>query len=427
MASSRRRKTRVRMAVVLGLSFLLAVLVSSTYVHAETKLTMTHFRGVETGMWVTDRWISEFEGQNPGIKLEIYHVPYGDLYDKVVVQFLGGKAADVVYAGPDQYSEFVGLGILEALDPYMQKDPEFDPSQSIIGPYIKIKGTSYMLGQEVGTHAFYYNTGLLGEHGLGAPSNWEELIQSAKKVMDPTKGIYGMTIPVHKGGLGYFIYSYFWPVLGAAGGDIIKDNKAAFNSEDGVKSLDFLLDLDRKKNIVSPGLLSMAHIQVRQRFANEQDVFMMDGVWGIVPLERMNPDLKYEVRRFFKGKTEPGAAVGGGGIGITTTSKNKEAAWKLLKYMGSKKTMMWAGVPALMPDRRDVLADPLYQNQPHWKPFIDSLVQSRLWTAWALPKLRELQIHFLMGAQKAYLDMETTQDALNEVAEKWNSSLAAGL
>lgn len=426
MHSTQPRKTRGRIGVLLGLSALLVMFLGSAYGQEEVRLRMMHFRGVESGFWVTDRWTSEFEQQNPGIKLDIDHTPYNEIYEKMVIQFQGGKAPDVISAGRDQFGEFVGLRIMECLDPFIEKDPEIDLSQSLVAPHIKISGKTYMVGQEVGCQALYSNTRLLGERGLGIPNDWEELIQSAKKVMDPEKGIYGMTIPIHKGGLGYLLFDYYWPVLGANGGDIVKDNRAAFDSEVGVRTLEFLLDLDKKHHIVSPGVLSIKQIQIRQRFANEQDVFAMDGVWGIVPLGNMNPDLQYEVRRVFKGVAEPGASVGGSGLGMSTTSKHKEAAWKLIKYLRSKESMMWAGVTCLMPDRLDVLSEPLYQNQPHWKPFIESLVKSRPWYSWTLPKGTELQTHYLMAVQKVYLDMEPTQKALSEAAKKWNEILAAG-
>ncbi len=421
MVSTRLMKRKAKISVVLGLCALLVILVNLAYAQEKTTLTVTHFRGVESGMWVTDRWKSEFEEQNPGIQVEFDHCPYNELYKKVAVQFQGGKAADVTYAGPDQYGEFVRLGILEPLDPFIEKDPDCDLlEQSILRPDVTVKGKLYMMGQEIGSQNIYYNTRLLGEAGLGAPTNWEEFIQYAKKAMDPEVGIWGMTVPLHKGATGHILFKEYWPLLGSKGGYMVKEGRAAFNSPEGAEALEFLLDLDRVHQIVSPGVLSVKQRMVRQRFANEQDVFMLDANFGMPVIHKQNPDLPYETIEFFKGVTEPGLTSTGGGIGMVSTSKNKEAAWKFLRYMGSKKTLMWAGVPCAMPDRRDVLSDATFQNMPHWKPFIVGVLNHRSFSPWQIPKFSECMRYFLIAAQKVYLEMTSTREALDEAAEHWN-------
>ncbi|MCK4983861.1 MAG: extracellular solute-binding protein, partial [Victivallaceae bacterium] len=172
----------------------------------------------------------------------------------------GGVPPDILYVNFRQSDTYILGGFLYPLDKKedgyfssMTKE-ELDFSiNSKIWPVIKRKGpngnmhvwakpTGGILGKVV-----FYRKDLLNEFGIEYPKNdwtWAELMANCKKLTDPEKGTYGISI-----GKGMNESFYWVTFLWSAGGEVMSYNKrkdqwtAAFDSDGAVKALDFYTKL----------------------------------------------------------------------------------------------------------------------------------------------------------------------------------------
>lgn len=120
-----------------------------------------------------------------------------------------------------------------------------DLNPIMTGPF-SVDGKIYGIPVDAYVMTITLNKKIFEEKGVPLPSldwTWEELIETAKKVNDPAKGIAGF-IPMGKGTEAGWNWTNF---LFAAGGDIqtVENGKvkATFNSEQGLKALEFYKQL----------------------------------------------------------------------------------------------------------------------------------------------------------------------------------------
>src|SRR5690606_28991565 len=89
-----------------------------------------------------------------------------------------------------------------------------------------------------GNMAMFYNKKLLAEAGVEVPETWEEFVEAAKKLTDPSKNQYALTGNLAVEPPTVISYEVF-PFILQAGGKILEDGKAVFNSPEGVEGLNF--------------------------------------------------------------------------------------------------------------------------------------------------------------------------------------------
>ncbi|THF77283.1 ABC transporter substrate-binding protein [Cohnella fermenti] len=139
--------------------------------------------------------------------------------------------------------------ITELWNNYEYKD-QINP---VLQSQFNLDGKVYGVTQKGYVTTTMVNKKMLDEKGVALPSydwTWEDMLNTAKAVADPKKGIAGIA-PMGKGNEAGWNWTNF---LFEAGGDIqtIADGKvtSAFNSEAGVKALDFYKRLRWEANAI---------------------------------------------------------------------------------------------------------------------------------------------------------------------------------
>lgn len=139
--------------------------------------------------------------------------------------------------------------ITELWNNYEYKD-QINP---ILANQFIIDGRVYGIPQKGYTTAVVMNKKMLDEKGVPVPGydwTWEDMLQTAKAVADPAKGIAGIA-PMGKGNEAGWNWTNF---LFTAGGEIqeVKDGKviATFNSEAGLKALELYHRLRWEANAI---------------------------------------------------------------------------------------------------------------------------------------------------------------------------------
>lgn len=283
--------------------------------------------------------IGEFQRANPGVRVELQRVPWGEYVTKLLTQYAGGVAPDVIFVSTDDLANFHPRGLLEPLNAYFESDPDFrtsDYDEGLIDRYT-IDGKLYAVPRDVApVCVVYYNRNAFEQAGVAYPHddwNWEDFLAKAKALVkrnaDGTVARWGFVDD--------------WPMpdpwIYSAGGrwvdSVKRPSKFLVHTPEFIRGLQMRQDLIYKHKVM-PGpsaMTAMGGLGSSDLFISGKAAMFLSGYWK-VPAFRDIPNFRWDVAMFPKGpEGKRGFQIGGSGYGILSTSPNKEAAWKLVRYL----------------------------------------------------------------------------------------------
>ena len=198
-----------------------------------------------------------FEAKHPGVTVNLVGSPYDEQYQKIILSKAGGVKPDVFQMDQIWVGEMADKGIAANLDAYYAK---WEQTADIPDPYLassKWKGSYYAAWAYTDVRCFMWNKEIFQKAGLDPekpPKTWDELVSMAKQIQDKVPGVAGVGFP---GAAQEGTADRWYPYLFMAGGQILNDeqNKAAFNSDAGVKALQFEVDLVNKYGVAPKSVL----------------------------------------------------------------------------------------------------------------------------------------------------------------------------
>ncbi|BER93439.1 MAG: multiple sugar transport system substrate-binding protein [Candidatus Atribacteria bacterium] len=282
-----------------------------------------------------DQMIKDFELQNPNIKVKPVTLPYAEVRDQLLIQAAGKTLPDVVGVDPQWMHTLIKYNVIENLDAYIERDG-IDVSSLALK---KIKGSAWIFPVTSYIYPLFYNIDLLKEAGFeGPPKTREEFLKYAEALTKPEKGQYAWVLPLSLS-LPNGISNDICPWLWAAGFDIMKDGKPYLNHQGMIDVLKFINEL-YQKGFISPGTMGKREPEKVEEFANARVAMMISSVAHINILRERNPNLNFSIAAIpapagYEGP--PALRVASWDIGISAASSTaeKEAAWKLIKYITS--------------------------------------------------------------------------------------------
>lgn len=303
--------------------------------------------------------IDDFQKSHPDVKVELQRVAWGDYNTKLLTQFAGGLAPDVIFASTDNIGDLYFRGVLEPLDPYIQADKDYslkDFYPTLINRFT-VNGSLYVLPRDISpVCVLYYNKKAFKDAGLPTPGDdwtWTEFLAAAKALTK--RDADGRTTQ-----WGFMEdWAMIEPWIYSAGGHWVdnpqKPTKWDFNTPAFTKGLQFRADLmNTYKVMPSPAnLTAMGGVGASDMFLNGTCAMFLSGIWK-TPMFRDVKDFDWDVALFPKGPGGTrGYQSGGSGYGILSTSKHKKEAWQLVSYLAGpegEKKMASTGLvqPALM-------------------------------------------------------------------------------
>lgn len=201
--------------------------------------------------------VKSFNDTNPyGIKVVETEMDWNTLYSKLALDYSTGSAPDVLTLQQTDLLEEYNYGILQPIDDLFTKFGG-DPSDimDVAWNGVHINGKQYAVPIDVHPLVLYYNTDLFTAAGLDPtkpPTNMTDFLADAQKLTDPSKGQYGVGLGYTAGGPFRIWMSMVWQHTGGA--ILTPDGtKAAFNSQAGTESLQFMQDLIYKYKVNPKG------------------------------------------------------------------------------------------------------------------------------------------------------------------------------
>lgn len=310
----------------------------------------------EDKLEIQQQLVQKFEQANPDIKVELE--AYGDNFDaKIAAGFGAGDAPDVMYMW--NYPRYKDG--LEPLDKWMQEDKSFkkDNYYEALFNYNAIDKVTYGLPIGYTTHAVYFNKKIFDEKKVPYPKEdwtWDEFVEIAKKLSDADKKQYGFVFAMEPDP--YDFEHYLW---GNGASYVGKDGKLAGNTN-GDKSVEVFTKFQKmvkdKIAIVSEGSGTK---EIKSGLVG----MFVSGAWSIKSLKDEKIDFGVAPLPRFQKDKKSVSVVNSSGMAISNKSKNKEAAWKFIKFYTSEeanKVRINTELPVLksVAESEKLVSDPVY-------------------------------------------------------------------
>lgn len=283
--------------------------------------------------------IAQFEKANPDIHIALDRVPYEEYVDKLLTQFAGNLAPDIIFVSAEDLADFYPRGLLEPLTRYAKADPLFDLKgfyPSLVKWYT-VEGDLYAVPRDIApVCVIYYNKKAFDQAGLTYPKDdWtvDEFLKDAEK----------LTLRDPKGNVQRWGFVDDWALpeawIYAFGGGLVDDTHHPTRyrvAEPGfVRGVQFRADLINKYKVMpSPSSLAQqGSVGTSDLFANGTAGMFLSGIWK-TPMFRGIKNFGWDVAMFPHQAGVHWRVVGGSsGYGIVSASKHKQEAWRFIAYL----------------------------------------------------------------------------------------------
>lgn len=323
-----------------------------------------------------EQMVSDFNASHPNI--HVTYVVVEDPVTKFLTASTSGQAPDVMIWDRNGTALYAPKGVLEPLDTYMAKDGvTSDTFYSEALRELTYDGKVYGLPMTVDCRALFYNKKLLADAGItNPPTNWDELEQDAIKLTkwDGDK--------LQVSGFSLSDAGLFSMYLMQAGGQLLSEDgtKTAFNSDQGMEVLNYWDKMINTDKVYQIGFESGLG-EGTDAFVTGQVAMMYSGPWALSTYEKYGDQLDFGVAPAPAGPNgDKGSVMGGFGMVIPSAAKNKEAAWEFIKWWNAdaNNALNFAKLSWNIPANLKAIEDPFFQDDPFWKPILDTLATAKI-------------------------------------------------
>ena len=331
----------------------------------------------------TSQYVDRWNESHPDLPFSFQPVPEGQSSEEVILAAVVGKTTPDIYANMWQgdVEDFAQSGVLiplDTLDGFLEFLYQRCDSQ-VVREITSSDGHIYQVPWKVNPIMMMYNPAMFKDAGVqDVPADYTTYIEAGAKIKD-----HAVNANLGKHWLGISEVNPIWwqrffnflPLYYASsqGAPVVKDGKAAFNNEHGIKVFAFLQKLygkdyfprEQQKGQSDPFLASRIAttfigpwtIEQNERFKTKG--FEYEFIHMPVPDDMTGPIYTYG---------DPKNMV------IFNTCKNPEAAWRFLQTLitpeGDKDFLSMSGQ---LPRRKDLDSNPLFvdylQAHPKVIPF----------------------------------------------------------
>ncbi len=309
--------------------------------------------------------LARFESANPNIKVELVSPPFDQADNKIKTMLAAKQDLDVLEVRDLTVSEFSNNGYLEPLNDYVTDWGDYATITDVSKSVGSLNDKLYFIPNGMYQRQLFYRADWFEEAGLAAPTNYEELLESAIKLTDPNKNRYGFSFRGGSGANGVpdaIIQNYNFDNIDHEDSNFLKDGKTMFSTPEAKQAVELYIKLFKEgspKDSINWG------------FSEQVQAFTSGVTAMILQDPDVIPSLKEKMDISTVGTAPmpkgPGGKsfvfAGGAGWGITSYSANKEAAFKLIQFLSSpQESTDFAKSTGLVPIHTSAKEDPFFQD-----------------------------------------------------------------
>lgn len=348
-----------------------------------------------------DNGIAGFEKANPGVKVEIISVGWEELNSKIVQLYQSKEAPDIMLTGTRTLKQLADMGAAEDLTKYITDDFKAKRIENVLNT-ANFDGKQYGIPMAFSSRALYYRTDLIDK----APTTWDELLATAKKVHQENPKVYGFAVPTDlESGtdeLLNFIYQNE--------GRIVNDKgEFTLNSEANIGAIEYLKQFNADGVIPDP--VSTKRGDQSTLFKNGNLAMYISGPWEQEVMDSGKDKAPYAVAPLPSGKVKAETLVTDSYV-ISSLSKNKDLAWKFVEFMGQPEYQRPVSEAfGWFPILKDEQNDERFKSD-FMKPFAESIQYGVAEPA--VPNWDNFNKAFVTAVQKALTSQASAKDALDQ-------------
>ncbi|THV14978.1 ABC transporter substrate-binding protein [Rhizobium rhizophilum] len=381
---------------------------------------------VKITVWSLDRdiqpapnLIKDFNALGNGITVEYRQIQFDDVVSEAMRAYSTGQAPDIIAIDNPEHALFASRGAFLDLSDKIAASDVVKPDNYYPGPLKSVMwdGKYFGIPKATNTIALYYNKDMFTAAGLDPnkpPQTWAELVETARKLTDPSKNIYGLTFSAKANEEGTF---QFLPWAQMGGGSYDK-----VNSEGAVKALETWKTIIDEK-LASPDTLTRSQWDSTGTFNSGNAAMAISGPWE---LDRMLKEAKFDWGVALLPVPQEGAqrssAMGDFNWAIFSNTEHPDEAFKVLEYFVSQDDRMFKDFGQL-PPRSDITIPPTGEalKDAGLKVFIEQLQYAQ--PRGPHPEWPKISKAIQDAIQGALTGQMSPKEALDQAAEKISAVL----
>ncbi|WP_159887737.1 ABC transporter substrate-binding protein [Paenibacillus puerhi] len=292
---------------------------------------------------VNNRGISELAPEfekATGIKVNVNVLGQDVAEKRMQLDFIGKTGdLDVAYMSFTLMQKWVKAGWVHPLDDFVKASPDVNIDDFAKAPIdsLSINGKLWALPSFAETGLMAYRTDIFEKNGITAPPDtWDQLKEVAQKIH--SKETSAVALRAKRGqGINMFIFpSMMWGFGGSYFKDYPNDMTPVLDRTENVKALEYYMDL--VKNYSPSGAGNYSFAEVISAYQQGNAAITVDGTSIITQLFEEGKS-KYaaqtKVALVPQGPSGRSPMIAVHGLAISESSKNKEAAFKFIKWATS--------------------------------------------------------------------------------------------
>lgn len=347
---------------------------------------------------VLDQILERFRQQNPNIEVEVEIIDWGAAWGKITTAVSSGAGADVFQLGTTWTSSVTAMGGLLPLDGLLQRlggDSIFVSSaRSYMKPIYADSLTSFPWFVDV--RPMFYRTDVLAKADIRPEemfATWDSYLVGLRKIKSAKITLEGQRVePLGIAGKDWNVFHNFYPWIVGNGGGIINDlgDSVLLDDEKSIQGVLAYLRFFRE-GLAPRAYLEKGAAQVSREFDEGRIAVWQETSSKLVYLERPlreGGENSPGARHFAAVLPPAGPAgrklfLGGSNLAIFKSTRNREAAEKLLAFLttDSAAVLAFCKISGFAPALEKTFQDPYYRENPNRVLFRDLVVSSKPYPA----------------------------------------------
>ncbi|SDT19123.1 ABC transporter substrate-binding protein [Microlunatus soli] len=369
--------------------------------------------------------VTEFESQNPGIKIKLLTAPFASTKQQLISGAASRTLPDVMGLDGSWVNDFTRQHAIADLSELMTQ-AKYDPSQ--LASQVKVDGKTTMIPVVNFVYPMFVNKDLLKKAGVSkVPSTRSEFKRAAIKISKLGGNVKGWALPLDSSvpvGVGNDVMSWAW----ASGGSMLTpDGKPDLTGPQVTSVVQYLNELNAA-GVISPGYLTMKEQDKVEKFTTGQVGMAIDTLAHINLIRKNNPELNFTVAPIpavdgYTGKR--GLPYASWGIGIAESSEHKEEAFKFVQFLLSKKangelSTLANGFPGNKTAKPD-----LSESDPLFRTAYGIYRKSKITNEFVgMPKSEDLMRSFDEQLQQTMTGKKKPDAALATAQQSWTTAIS---
>ena len=301
----------------------LALFAASTAL-AQKTVTYYSFTTDATHMDDMKALITAFEGQNPGVKINLVTAPFDSYFTKLQTDIAAGNAPDAYELNYENFATFASRGAIRPLTASAVPANTFYPAALNA---FRFKGQQYGLPITFSTVVLFYNKNLFDKAGVKYPTaswKWQDVLNAAQKINNPAQRVWGVYQPVQ--------FWEFYKVAQQAGGGLkVGGDTVQIDTPQNRTALHYLVDKVLVQKVM-PTDAQMSGVANEDLFLNGQLGMVVSGIWMFDKFSKAN--FKWDIA-VEPGDVRKGTHFFSNAAVVSAKTQNADAATKWVQFLAA--------------------------------------------------------------------------------------------